>query len=202
MNTDPLEGLLERLSDGDEQAAEQVFVAYEPYLRMVVRRLLPAHLRSKFDSMDVVQSVWADVLDGFRRAGWRFQSTAQLRAFLVKATRNRFIDRVRHYRAAVQHEQALDRTVLETLARPREPQPSQVAQAEELWQQLLALCPPAHQDIRRWKRQGFSLAEIAARSGFHESSVRRILYDLARRLASEGARPAAPPEPGPQGKIE
>lgn len=199
MNTDPLEGLLERLSSGDEQAAEQVFVAYEPYLRMVVRRMLPAHLRSKFDSTDVVQSVWADVLHGFRKAGWRFPSTAQLRAFLVKATRNRFIDRVRQYRAAVQHEQALDRTVLETMASPREPQPGEVVQAEELWQHLLALCPPAHQDILRWKRQGFSLAEIAARSGFHESSVRRILYDLARRLASEEPQPFALPETGPQG---
>jgi DNA-binding IclR family transcriptional regulator len=35
------------------------------------------------------------------------------------------------------------------------------------------------------KRQGCSLAEIAAKTGFHESSVRRILYDLARRLARE-----------------
>jgi RNA polymerase sigma-70 factor (ECF subfamily) len=199
MNTDPLEGLLEKLSSGDEQAAEQVFVAYEPYLRMVVRRMLPAQLQSKFDSLDVVQSVWVDVLHGFRKAGWRFQSTAQLRAFLVKATRNRFIDRVRQHRAAVQHEHTLDWTVLETMAPPLEPQPSEVVQAEELWQHLLALCPPAHQDILRWKRQGLSLAEIAARSGFHESSVRRILYDLAKRLASEESRPSGLSEHRPQG---
>ena len=30
---------------------------------------------------------------------------------------------------------------------------------------------------------GFRLGEIAARTGMHEGSVRRILYDLARRLA-------------------
>jgi DNA-binding IclR family transcriptional regulator len=33
------------------------------------------------------------------------------------------------------------------------------------------------------KRQGLLLTEIAARTGLHEGSIRRILYDLARRLA-------------------
>jgi DNA-binding IclR family transcriptional regulator len=36
-------------------------------------------------------------------------------------------------------------------------------------------------------RQGFSLGEIAARTGLHESSVRRILYELARKFAVSGA---------------
>ncbi|HZY85770.1 MAG TPA: helix-turn-helix domain-containing protein, partial [Gemmataceae bacterium] len=67
MSAEPLHTLLERLCRGDDQAAEQVFRTYEPYLRKVVRRQLPTRLRSKFDSLDIVQSVWADVLDGFRR---------------------------------------------------------------------------------------------------------------------------------------
>ncbi len=45
------------------------------------------------------------------------------------------------------------------------------------------LCPPAHRDLLDLKRRGFPLAEIATRTGLHESSVRRILYDLARKLA-------------------
>src|SRR6516164_2611617 len=79
MNTDPLAGLLEKLSSGDPTAAEQAFLAYEPYLRMVVRRQLPTWLRPKFDSVDVVQSVWADLLEGFRTAGWRFADADHLR---------------------------------------------------------------------------------------------------------------------------
>src|SRR6266576_1683405 len=108
MNADPLDELLTKLCDGDESAAEQVFLTYEPYLRLVVRRLLPARMRPKFDSVDIVQSVWADVLHGFREAGYRFASPAQLRAFLIKATRNRFIDRVRQQKGTLEREQPLE----------------------------------------------------------------------------------------------
>ena len=42
MSDTALDHLLERLCRGDLEAAEQVFVTYEPYLRQVVRRQLPA----------------------------------------------------------------------------------------------------------------------------------------------------------------
>jgi RNA polymerase sigma factor (sigma-70 family) len=189
MSTDPLDALLDRLGTGDEAAAAEVFKTCEPYLRLVVRRQLPAQLRAKFDSIDIVQSVWADVLDGFRRAGWRFADAAHLRAFLVKVTRNRLIDRYRKHRSALSREERLeDAELAETPA--DDPHPSQVAQADELWERMLALCPPGHRELLRLKRQGASLAEIAERTGLHPSSVRRILYELARRLAAERQAPA------------
>jgi RNA polymerase sigma-70 factor (ECF subfamily) len=196
MSTDPLDGLLEKLSSGDPAAAEQAFVAYEPYLRMVVRRQLPAWLRPKFDSVDVVQSVWADLLDGFRTAGWRFSDTDHLRAFLVKVTRNRFIDRLRQHERSREREQPLYESTAPEGATANDPRPSQVAEADELWQQMLALCPPSHQEVLRLKREGLALDEIAARTGMHPSSIRRILYDLARRLRAR-QQPASPP-PGKQ----
>jgi RNA polymerase sigma-70 factor (ECF subfamily) len=188
MNATPadssLEALLTKLRQGDATAAEEVLRAYEPYLRMVVRRQLSAGLRAKFDSVDVVQSVWADVLHGFQEADWRFSDAAQLRAFLVRVTRNRFIDRCRQHHRALEREQPLAEGDLDGVAPSQEPRPSEVAQADELWQQMLRLCPPNHRALLELKRQGCSLAEIAARTGLHESSVRRILYDLARRLAA------------------
>ena len=95
MSVDPLDDLIERLNKGDIAAAERAFMAYEPYLRMAVRRRLSGALRTKLDSMDIVQSVWADVLSGFRDAGWRFADRSHFRAFLVKVARNRLIDRRR-----------------------------------------------------------------------------------------------------------
>jgi RNA polymerase sigma-70 factor (ECF subfamily) len=179
--TRPLELLLEKLCSGDAEAAGQVFLAFEPYLRKVVRRQLPPLLRAKLDSADVVQSVWADLLAGFRQAGWRFNGVDHLRAFLVCVTRNRLIDRVRQMHPAADREEPLADAAGQVPA--AQPRPSECAQAEEVWQKLLALCPPAHQEVLRLRRLGLSRVEVAARTGLNEGSVRRILRGLARQLA-------------------
>lgn len=184
MGDNPLDELLEKLCSGDAQAAEQVFVAYEPYLRLVVRRLLPARLRSKFDSLDVVHSVWADLLDGFRNAGWRFTDAGHLRAFLTKATRNRFLDHVRHHQRALDQERPLETMELDQVLTRAEERPSEMAQADDLWDEILRLCQPEHRPLLMLKRRGLSIQEIAAETGYHPSSVRRILYNLARDLAA------------------
>jgi RNA polymerase sigma factor (sigma-70 family) len=183
MSVDPLDDLIERLNKGDISAAERALMAYEPYLRMAVRRRLSGALRTKLDSMDIVQSVWADVLSGFRDAGWRFADRSHFRAFLVKVARNRLIDRRRQLERAIKSERALDETAGDELPRAHDPRPSEVAQGNELWKRMLEQCPPAHRDVLVLKRQGLYLAEIAARTGLHEGSIRRILYDLARRMA-------------------
>jgi RNA polymerase sigma-70 factor (ECF subfamily) len=181
MSLDAMLDLLRRLEQGDDRAAEEVFVRFAPYLRIVVRRHLTPRLRAKFDSVDVVQSVWADLLRGFRNGNWRFNDPAQLQAFLVRATHNRFLNRVRHHQRELESEQPLP-AVGDVSVPSREPRPSEVAQANDLWQQMLDVCPPAHRDLLRLKREGLPLEELAARTGLHPSSVRRIFYDLARRL--------------------
>jgi len=183
---EPLQAVLDELCKGDAEAAEKVFRTYEPYLRKVVRRQLPASLRAKFDSIDVVQSVWADVLHGFREAGWRFASVGHLRAFLVRATQNRFIDRVRQHGNALQHEHPIPAEQLAELSPAGGPRVADVAEAEELWERMQALCPPEHHLLLDLRRRGYSLLEIAAQTGLHEGSVRRILRGLARRLAFHG----------------
>jgi RNA polymerase sigma-70 factor (ECF subfamily) len=163
----------------------------------MVRRWLTPRLRPKFDSMDVVQSVWADLLDGFRAARWQFSDREHLRAYLAKVTYNHFVNNCRRHGRALEREQPFSDEEQAGLLPSDQPRPSELAQADELWEMLNGLCPPAHRELLRLKRQGFPLAEIAARTGLHESSVRRILYDLARRLAA--ARGMTSPAPGPTG---
>jgi RNA polymerase sigma-70 factor (ECF subfamily) len=50
---------------------------------------------------------------------------------------------------------------------------------------MLQLCPPEHRAVLCLRRDGLPLAEIAARTGLHEGSVRRILRRLVRELALE-----------------
>jgi RNA polymerase sigma factor (sigma-70 family) len=179
--------LLDKLREGDEAAAEQLFRAYEPYLRVVVRRKLSAALRAKFDSADVVQSVWADLLHRFRQSRYSFPDPEHFRAFLVKATQNRFFDHLRRHVNELAQGQPLHEHGADVPASP-EPDPSEVLQADELWQRMLSLCSPVQAEALRLRREGFPAAEIAARTGLHEGSVRRIFVDLAQRLAAREGR--------------
>jgi RNA polymerase sigma factor (sigma-70 family) len=177
-----LDELLDRLCDGDATAAERVFVEFEPYLRKAIRRQLRGRLRQKFDSADILQSVWVDLLRGFRERGWRFADADQLRGFLFVATRNRVIDRCRKYQNAPREES------LGEDERPGKlvsswPRPSETVQADDLWNRLLASCPPEHRPVLYLRREGHSLAEIAASTGLHRDSVRRILRALAGHVA-------------------
>ncbi len=185
--SDPLDDLLSQLCTGDRAAAELAFRQFEPFLRNVVRRSLGPGLRAKFDSEDIVQSVWGTLLKGFRESGWRFTDVDHLRAFLVKATRNRFLDRVRQHGRHAECEQSLADLASDLQPAAAEPRPSQLAQGDELWEQVLAVCPPEHQELLRLKRAGLSLEEIAAQTGLHRDSIRRVLRLLARRLAFRDA---------------
>jgi RNA polymerase sigma-70 factor (ECF subfamily) len=181
--SDHLDQLVERLSAGEMSAAESLYAEIAPYLRMIVRRNLPRRLRSKFDSVDVVQSVWADFIGGLQAGRWQFDTAAQVRAFLLKSTRNRLIDRVRQFRVAAEHERSLAKSRSTDHWHCREPRPSQEAQASDLWQRLLAACPPEHHELLRMKGEGAPLAAIASRTGLHVDSVRRILRQLAREVS-------------------
>jgi RNA polymerase sigma factor (sigma-70 family) len=180
---EPLDELLEQLSRGDPAVAGQVYLAFEPYLRKAVRRQLVGPLRAKFDSGDILQSVWADVLRGFRDAGWRFTDADHLRGFLFIATRNRLIDRARQHEKALAREQRLGPEAQQELLASPQPRPSEIAQASDVWDRIQQLCPPEHRALLELKRQGHSLAEVAAATGLHPDSVRRILRGLARQLA-------------------
>jgi RNA polymerase sigma factor (sigma-70 family) len=182
-NPENINALLARLCDGDAEAAEQVYREYEPYLRTVVRRQLPLNLRAKFDSFDVVQSLWVDLIDRFRNEQCRFSNAEHLRAFLIRATRNRFHDHCRRHRAELKHEHPPGAHGGTDFAAANQPTPSQVVQGDDLWQQIVSTCPPEHRQIIELKRGGMSLSEIVARTGLHEGSVRRILRQLARRVA-------------------
>jgi RNA polymerase sigma-70 factor (ECF subfamily) len=182
--------LFEGLNRGDAAAVERVVAAYGPFLRMVVRRHLAGRLRAKLDSADVVQSVWLQLLRACGAGAWSVKDDAALRALLATVARRRLVSRFRHHRAALERERSgpADSEVLPPSPQPR---PSEIAQADELWERLLSLCPPPHRELLRLRRQGLTLDEIAARTGLHEGSVRRVLRQLSRQLALGEEPPAA-----------
>ena len=180
-----VDDLIRSLNQGDLKAAEQLFVHFEPYLRMVVRRKIHPRLRSKFDSVDIVQSVWADLLLNLQQSGRKFEDKNHLRNFLNRVVVNRVHDRYRQHQREVTHQKSMGEMELSEIPAINQERPSQVMQHDELWQQMLQACPEKHRDILRFRRDGLRHSEIAERTGLHPSSVRRILYDLAKILNTQ-----------------
>ena len=60
--------LMQRVHQGDEDAAWELLDEYGPHVINVVRRVLTSRMRSKADSTDFAQSVWASFFAKCRRS--------------------------------------------------------------------------------------------------------------------------------------
>jgi RNA polymerase sigma factor (sigma-70 family) len=177
--------LFERLNNREVEAVEKAFLAYEPHLRTVIRRQIPQNLRAKFDTVDVLQSVWASVLQGLRQGDLRFANESHLRSFLIRLALFRFIDLCRQHRLSLGRERPLAAFEATQLRMGPSDRPTEILKAEELLDRLMKLCPPSHRELLRLRAMGLPVAEIAAKTGFHEGSIRRIFHDLERRFDAQ-----------------
>lgn len=180
-----VELLIQRLNQGDMQAAEQLFIQFEPYLRMAVRRRIQPRYRAKFDSADIVQSVWANLLIDLRQSHRQFDNETHVRNFLNRVVLNKFNDRYRQHRREVESQKALGESEMAALPSFDQARPSQVAQHDELWDQILQACPARHHQVLHLRREGLRHKEIAERTGLHASSIRRIFYEIAKQLKQQ-----------------
>jgi RNA polymerase sigma-70 factor (ECF subfamily) len=181
---------LTRIQAGDEDAARELLSRYEAEVRLVVRRQLPRLLRSRFDSLDFLQSVWGDFFQRVRNGPAEFHDERHLVGFLARAAKNKVID---EYRRAASQKGNMHRE--EPLwgdgQRPRDlaaagASPSQVAEAREAYDRLLVLLPTDRRTILTLKAEGLSSREIGDRLGVSERTVQRVLEDLRRRVEREG----------------
>jgi RNA polymerase sigma-70 factor (ECF subfamily) len=183
-------GLLARIQAGDEEAARELLCRYESKVRMVVRRQLPRLLRSRFDSIDFLQSVWGSFFHRIRSGSNDLDQERNLIAFLAWAARNKVIDEYR--RASTQrqdiHRESPLRNAPEdgsAFVAPEET-PSQIASARETFGRLRELLPEDRRVILELKAEGFSCREIGERLGVSERTVQRVLEDLRNRARIEG----------------
>jgi RNA polymerase sigma-70 factor (ECF subfamily) len=188
-----LPDFLRRIQAGDEAAARELLRRFEAEVRLVVRRQLPRLLRSRFDSLDFLQSVWGSFFRRMRTAPTDFEDSRHLVAFLARAAKNKVID---EYRRAASRKQDMHRE--EPLwgdgLRPRDvpdpaDSPSEVAQAHEVLIRLRELMPTDRRAILEMKAEGLSSKDIGDRLGISERTVQRVLEDLRRRMETEWGPP-------------
>jgi RNA polymerase sigma factor (sigma-70 family) len=194
---------LKRIQAGDEGAARELLQRFEAEVRLVVRRQLPRLLRSRFDSLDFLQSVWGSFFRRMRTSPTEFEDSRHLVAFLARAAKNKVID---EYRRAASHKNNMHRE--EPLwadgNRPREvagsnDTPSEVAEAHEALVRMRELVPEEKRSILELKAEGYSSKDIGERLGISERTVQRVLEELRRRMETEWESPEliGPPAGGP-----
>lgn len=182
-------GFLARIAAGDEDAARELLTRYEAEVRLVVRRQLPKLLRSRFDSLDFLQSVWGSFFRRVKGGPAEFEDSRHLVAFLARAAKNKVID---EYRRAGSRKGDMHRE--EPLwtdgDRPRDlaavgDTPSQVAEAHEALGRLRDLLPQDRHMLLDLKAQGLSSRDIGEKLGISERTVQRVFEDLRRRVEAD-----------------
>ena len=175
--------LMERVHDGSQDAAWQLLEKYGPHVKRYVRRSLNQEMRSKFDSLDFAQVVWAS----FFREPHRFRqldSPAALLAYLASLARNKVVNEVR--RRMMSDKNDLNREIgfceLEEDMNVRcpnaDPSPSSVAIARERWHQLVDNQPESVRRIVELRFMGATFPEIAEQLNIDERTARRAIEQL------------------------
>jgi RNA polymerase sigma-70 factor (ECF subfamily) len=181
--------LLERVRQGEQAAARELFDLFEPYVRRVIRSRLPHIMRSKFDSIDFVQSVWANFFDKLHRREIDFNTPEQLVQFLKMTAQSRIATeyrrRLRSQSYNLKKEISIEQGNQHVPLISREPSPSQEAAAQERYLDIFQGRPRLHQEVLRLRGEGFTFAEIAERLDIDERSARRILHNVERELGLE-----------------
>lgn len=181
--------LLARIKHGDEEAARELLTRYEPKVRLVVRRQLPRLLRSRFDSVDFLQSVWGSFFHKIRTGPNDLLEEQNLITFLAWAARNKVIDEFRRAgtrKHDMRREERLAMVDEKDSGLATGDTPSQLAQAKETFDRLRELMPEDRRVILELRTAGHSCKEIGEKMGVSERTVQRVLEDLRTRARIEG----------------
>ena len=183
--------LIARARAGDQAAWEELFHTCYPKVIRVVRRKLDRPLRSLYDSTDFVSDVMKSLAANLDRLD--FPSMRSLIAFLAQAAEQKVIDeyRRRHtLKRDITRERAMvasDGTDVKPMSlASTDPTASQVAQASEACERLLAGQDEDERTVIELKRLGYTNLEITEQTGWNIRKVQRFLKELHDSLQNEG----------------
>ncbi len=181
-----LSELLERARQDSEGSAQEIVERYGPYILRAVRRRLNKKLRSKFDSVDFVQAVWASFF-ALPMDRLQFERPQQLVDFLMGLARNKVVDAVRQRLETQKYDVNRELPLYDSTAvdarevKARGPTASQVAIAKEEWQRAQDSAVPREERIVNWIQRGQSLESIAREIGVSVKTIRRVLERIRQR---------------------
>jgi RNA polymerase sigma-70 factor (ECF subfamily) len=183
------------VQQGSQEASRELAETYGSHVRRAVRQRLRRQLRSRYDSLDFVQNVWASFFCDPTNAP-AIETPAQLVAYLCRLAHNKVIDEIRRsqtQKADVDREQHIDRRDEYAPVYGRDPTPSAVAVFHERYDALVTRQPEDISRAAQLRFEGATYEEIAEKMNVSERHVRRTL----NRLQPDGSlrKPDSAKEP-------
>jgi RNA polymerase sigma factor (sigma-70 family) len=178
-----LDSLFDRARTGDDDAWGELFRQCYPKVVRVVRRKLDRPMRSLYDSTDFASDVMKSLAANAGRLD--FRSFDSLIAFLVQVAEQKVIDEYRKVHTLKRDINRECRLSPDDGDGPRplglasgDPTASQVAQASEANELILAGQSESERQVIELKKQGYTNSEIALKTGWHHRKVQRFFQDL------------------------
>jgi len=182
---DHFQSLLRQVQQGSHDAARELYETYVEHVLRGVRLRLWQRMRSRFDSQDFAQQVWASF---FVEPGSlpSFKTPEELAHFLTGMAFNKVTGEGRHLltqKNNIQREMRINTVTAAAGTHPasRDPTPSAVAVYHEQYGRLVEGQPPGVRRIVERRMEGKTFYEIASELNIDESTARRVIKRLQRQ---------------------
>jgi RNA polymerase sigma-70 factor, ECF subfamily len=181
----PFEDLLERLKNGEQDAARQIFEQYARHLVRLARDHLDRSVRRKLDPEDVVQSAFKSFFARMRDAPFGLENPHSLWSLLVCITLRKCRHKVRDFHSQRHDVRREDDSAASWQALARGPTPSEAAILAETLEQLFGRLKERECQIVQMYLQGDQIEEIQAQVERSEFTVRQVLKRARKCLESQ-----------------
>jgi len=172
--------LMRRVMNRSDAAARELVERFGPRVLRMVRKRLPRALRSKYDSLDFVQAVWASFFV-LPRERLQFDSPDDLGPYLGEMAANKVVDVIRQRLQGVKYKADREQVAeeLNDLTKSM-PSPEAIAIAREEWHKILHNEPSHNQRMLKDLAEGTDTEEVARQHGFSPKTVKRLVRRMRR----------------------
>jgi RNA polymerase sigma-70 factor (ECF subfamily) len=175
----PDQVLLERFQSGDESAATELYLRYAARVRNLARTRCSARVARCTDPDDIVQSVFRRFFEQAQKGSYQVPEGKDLWQLILVIALNR-IRTAEASPSAQKHEAGATEDV--DSRRELHTQSPSVASWELAIEEVLELFPGEIRPIVELRLRGYSVDEVAHRSGRSRRTVERALEQARQRL--------------------
>jgi len=178
---------MDSVRGGSQDAAWELVSTYGSFVERFIRRTLSRGLRSKYDTNDFIQAVWASFFRDRKRFD-AFDDSDHLIGFLVGIARNKVLQESRKrydtVKSDVRREVPLSAAGESDACglKDRGASPSQWAIARERWASIMRDQTPQHRQVVQLRIAGATFEEIGCELGMSERTARRVIDRLVMEM--------------------